>query len=137
MIIRGMLCSEIYSLLPEGAGETYSVFSYSSPGGTGKYRFRESGTASASLQASLKFSIASTYVWGHEIIHRAYGVGSSPAATIAVQGPPVQASTLVLLRGAYPASDQQSVHKLTGAQIAEALEILRDPNAGEAWNHPI
>jgi hypothetical protein len=135
VVIRGMLCSEIYSLRPEGVSEVYSSFSYSSPAGWEKYSFRESGLVSASSQALLRFSVASTYSWGHEIFHRAYAEEAPSTATIVVQGPPAQTSTLVLLRGAYPTFSQQPVRKLSDGQVAEALEILRDPNAGKAWAH--
>ena len=131
VVLLGCLRSELYQVDPDG--QPYASAHYGSPGGGATYEFRTGTQIRASKHASIDLAPGSFYTWQNTVLHRAYGVGPGPVATMIVQSAPLRAHTTVLLRSERPTSDETSVRRLTSARVAEDLEVLMARATEEAW----
>jgi len=131
VVLGGCLRSEVFQL--DARGKSYSRYLYESESLGGRYSLRMTETARALRVACLDLAAGTSYMWGCEILHRAYAVGSSPVATIIVQGPPSRQSTDVLLRAAYPPVPGSTIRRMDPAAVEEAIQRACTQGAANAW----
>lgn len=132
VVLRGELQTEIYRSASDG--ESYQAFSYQSPSGGATYRFEPTGAIAVTRVALLRLARTSTYLWDHQILHRAFGVGAARTATLIVQGRPRQNSTTVLLRGERTPLPDHRVTRLDAADTRDRLlRLAADSAVLSAW----
>lgn len=131
VVLRGELQVEIYARTD---GESYPAFSYKSPSGGDTYSLEPNGPISAARVALIQLPRTSTYSWDHQVLHRAFGIGTPGTVTFIIQGRPQQDSTTVLVRGGrtYPAD--HPVTRMSQAEIRDRLlGLAADAGLSSAW----
>lgn len=128
LVLAGELRSDLYT--ESRSGQRYPAWEYSSPEGGEEFLVRAAGEVSVECAASITMAAGSAYLWGKDLLHRAWGVGRPFTATLIVQGAPTRRQTMVLGRIRRSRDHRGRVSRLDPAQLRQTLSTLVDPAAG-------